>query len=87
MSIEQSFPAFALGIVTPWGQDPRSGAWLQEPRGRAAGAHGRPRNIARPHIYVRERPPPVAQTDRKMYIGNVIREKYGVRRKHITDIP
>ena len=46
----------ALGIVTPWGQDSRSEAWLQEPRGRAAGAHGGPCNIARPHIYVRERP-------------------------------
>ena len=29
---------------------------LQERRGRAAGAHGAPCNIARPHIYVRERP-------------------------------
>ena len=48
MSIEQSFPASALGIVTPWGQDSRSEAWLQEPLGRDAGAHGRPCNIARP---------------------------------------
>ena len=38
----------ALGIVTPWGQDSRSEAWLQELRGRAVGAHGWPCNIARP---------------------------------------
>jgi hypothetical protein len=31
------FPAFALGIVTPWGG---AVALLQEPRGRAVGAHG-----------------------------------------------
>ena len=48
--------AFALGMVTPWGRDSRSEGWLQEPRGRAVGAHGWPCNIARPHMYVRERP-------------------------------
>ena len=33
MSIEQSFPAFALGIVTPWGGDLRSkrSAWSKAP--------------------------------------------------------
>ena len=46
--------------MTPWGRDSRSEAWLQEPRGRAVGAHGRPCNIARPHIYVRERSFPVS---------------------------
>ena len=45
--------AFALGIVTPWGG---AVAPLQEQRGRAAGAHGGPCNIARLHRYVRERP-------------------------------
>ena len=35
--------------MTPWGQDSRSEAWLQEPRGRAAGAHGWPCNIPDPH--------------------------------------
>ena len=44
------FDFFALGIVTPWGQDSRSEAWLQELRGRAAGAHGWPCNIARPTL-------------------------------------
>ena len=48
-----SILASALGIVTPWGG---AVAPLQERRGRAAGAHGAPCYIARPHIYVRERP-------------------------------
>lgn len=39
---------FCVRDSAPWGQDSRSEAWLQEPRGRAAGAHGWPRNIARP---------------------------------------
>ena len=47
MSIGLFFLTSALGIVTPWGQDSRSEAWLQELRGRAAGAHGWPCNIAR----------------------------------------
>ncbi len=29
-----NFAAFALGIVTPWGQDPRSGAWFWEVSGK-----------------------------------------------------
>ena len=40
-SIQKTMAFFALRIVTPWGQDPRSGAWFWE-AGNERSEGGRP---------------------------------------------